>query len=245
MIFSNTRFLRKTGLIFFAFITVSVFIFSCKSRNEDDEYNKEKEDPTLSSAYEENDTLAIKTLPPNLSSWINYYQQFDSAFQLINFKASGVVLHMEEMNNSSGVTNESVFKVVTAYSPDSTKLIDFWSYLRNIEPDENGNQVMRGGGPDQEVIIADKKHNSSRQLMYNGTQQVVETADWLDNNSFVLGLVNTNETGQIWIPEIYLFNLHDSTFTNFRLNHEIKSDSILLDADFSRFWLMQKKIRLE
>lgn len=222
-----------------------IFISSCKNRNEEEIYNKEKEDPTLTTAYEENDTLALKVLPQNLDSWINYYHQFDQGFQLINFKASGVVLHMEEMNNSSGVTDETVFKIVTSYSPDSTRLIDFWSYLRNIEPDENGNPVMRGGGPDQEVIIADKKKNSFKQLMYNGTQQVVETADWLDNNSFVLGVVNTNETGQIWIPEIYLFNLHDSTFTNFRLNHDIKSDSVLTDADFSRFWLMQKKIRLE
>lgn len=244
MIFRNTRITTAAGFFFFTIIHSVILISSCRNRDEE-VYNKEKEDPTLTAAYEENDTLALKNLPENLVSWIDYYHQFDPGFQLVNFKASGVVLHMDEMNNSSGVTNESVFKIVTAYSPDSTRLIDYWSYLRNIEPDENGNSVMRGGGPDQEVIIADKKNNSFKQLMYNGTQQEVQTADWLDNNSFVLGIMNSNETGQIWIPEIFLFNLQDSTFTNFRLNHEIKSDSILTNADFSRFWLMQKKIRLE
>ena len=104
---------------------------------------------------------------------------------------------------------------------------------------------MTGGGPDQEVILADRIKYRFKQLMYNGTQQVVETADWVDNSTFILGLVNSNETGLIWIPEIFLFNLQDSTFTNFRLNHEIRSDSLLNDADFSRHWLLQKKIRLE
>ncbi len=227
------------------FFIVSIVFISCGQRDEE-LTDIEKKDPSLTSAYQENDTMALRNLPANIRDWISYYHQYDQGFELINFKASGVVLHLDTMNNASAPANELLFGSLLAYSPDSSRLIDFWSYLRTIETDDQGNKVMSGGGPDQEVILGDRKKYRFKQLMYNGTQQVVETADWIDNDSFILGLINANETGLIWIPEIFLFNLQDSSFTNFRLNHEIQVDSMLLkNVDFSQYWLNQRQIRME
>ena len=44
--------------------------------------------------YQENDTISINPIPENLGLWINYYQQFDTAFNIKNFKASGVTVHL-------------------------------------------------------------------------------------------------------------------------------------------------------
>src|SRR5688572_18891901 len=100
-----TRSNIRSRLFCFIFLSVALVVSSCRNRNDEEEYNKEKKDPTLTAAYEEYDTLALKVLPVNLHSWIEYYQQFDSGFQLVNFKASGVVLHIDSMNNASANTN--------------------------------------------------------------------------------------------------------------------------------------------
>jgi hypothetical protein len=228
----------------FLYFILIVSIVSCRDTANETQWGEDR-NPSLTSAYDENDTLAVSVFPSNLKAWMNFYSSIDSGFQNSNFKASGVILHIDSMYNATTASNEKDFKTILAYSPDSSRIVDFWSYMQRIESDDKGNKTITGGSPDQEVILADKKQNSFRQLMYNGTQQIVETADWIDNNSFLLGMLNTNESGTVWIPEIFLFNLQDSTFTNFRLNHEIKTDSMYLkNADFISYWLSTKKITL-
>ncbi len=238
---TGDNFQMKMQWTYLLFILIVIFT-SCNNADNETQWG-EKRNASLASAYDENDTLAVENIPANLKAWIAFYAVIDTGFQNGNFKASGVILHIDSMYNASAVTNENAFKNILAYSPDSTRFIDFWSYMQNMEIDEKGNHNLTGGSPDQEVILADKKNNSYRQLMYNGTQQMVETADWIDNNSFLIGMLNTNESGTVWIPEIFLFNLQDSTFTNFRLNHEIKTDSMYLkNADFVSYWLDKKKV---
>ena len=232
---------------FVALLTVYISVLTVACNNQDNETQwGENRDPAITNSYEENDTLAVAELPANIKMWMDFYQNLDPGFKNGNFKASGVILHMGAMPEASAQTNETTFRNLLAYSPDSTRIIDFWSFMQTIETGEEGNRVLIGGSPDQEVILVDKKQNTYRQLMYNGTQQIVEAADWINNNAFLIGMLNTNETSTVWIPELFLFNLQDSTFTNFRLDHEIQSDSIYFkNANFTEFWLNKKQISIQ
>jgi hypothetical protein len=55
--------------------------------------------------------------------------------------------------------------------------------------------------------------------MYLGPEQLVETADWINDEQFVLTLI-TNENGNT-IAELYLFDIKNSIFTNFRLSKKL------------------------
>jgi hypothetical protein len=81
--------------------------------------------------------------------------------------------------------------------------------------------------------------------MYYGPSQAVEAAAWVNNYDFILGIMSLNDSSTAWIPEIYLFNLKDSTFTNFRLGKTIKVDSLVLkDKNYFETFFKKRKIIL-
>ena len=173
-------------------------------------------------------------LPENLWIWINYYQQFDTAFNMQNFKASGVTVHLNSMEDATtgDLSLMENFFPLFSFSPDSSQIIDFWSYNQLIEINKAGEHLVIGGDPDQEVVWINKKTGVKKQLMYNGPLQIVETADWINDQSFILGMINVDETNTDWTPEILLFNLTDSTFTNFRLQKNLSVDKMTMwEAD--------------
>jgi hypothetical protein len=80
--------------------------------------------------------------------------------------------------------------------------------------------------------------------MYNGPQQIVETADWINDQALILGMININDSSTSWYPEILLFNFTDTTFTNFRLGKNLPTDKLTLPgADFTNFWLKRKNYK--
>jgi hypothetical protein len=230
--------------LFFLLLTGMIFFPSCgrKDLSSEDELNLAGQ-PDY---YKENDTLGISPVPENLSLWINYYQQTDTSFRLKNFLASGVKIHMNELEDATtgDLSLMENFFPLFSFSPDSSQLIDFWSYNQLIETNQSGERLVIGGDPDQEVVWINKITGTKKQIMYNGPQQIVETADWVNNEAFLLGMMNVDEGNKNWSPEILLFNLKDSTFTNFRLNKTMPADKMAMEGvDFTAFWLKRKNYK--
>ncbi len=231
-------------LLSISVIVLSVTINSCGRKD-----TTEEEELILNGQpdqYQENDTISIRPIPENLGLWINYYQQFDTAFNIKNFKASGVTVHLNALEDATtgDVSLMEGFYPLLSFSPDSSQFIDLWSYNQLIETNKAGEKMVIGGDPDQEVAWVNKKTGTKKQLMYNGPQQVVETADWINNQSILLGMVNVNENNTEWTPEILLFNFSDSTFTNFRLIKNLSVEKMTIgNADFSGFWLKRKNYK--
>jgi hypothetical protein len=66
------------------------------------------------------------------------------------------------------------------------------------------------------------------ELMFLGPSQLAEFADWTGKNSFMIGMTSRADTGANFNAEIMFFHLKDSTFTNFRLDHPVPLDSLIL-----------------
>lgn len=240
----QTAFKRPLILLVLTAISIFIFIFGCGRKDK----SPEEEMIVLGQPeyYQENDTLSIRPIPENLGMWINYYQQFDTAFNIRNFTASGVTVHLNELEDATtgDVSLMEGFFPLLSFSPDSSQFIDFWSYNQLIETNKAGERIVIGGDPDQEVAWVNKKTGAKKQLMYNGPQQIVETADWINNQSILLGMINVNETNTEWSPEILLFNFADSTFTNFRLRKNLAVEKMVTEhADFASFWLKRKNYK--
>jgi hypothetical protein len=204
---------------------------ACKGRDTESS-SGEAVNSTETTAYEENDFLGIKQLPPAFREWFEFYSSLDSGFAIHNFKASGVLIHLDSLPNATSGTNEANYGALLAYSPDSTRFIDFLSYNQHVQQ-VGAVWYISPGDPDQEVKLVDKKQKRYSQLLFYGPSQAVETAAWLNNNDFILGIMSLNDSSTAWIPEIYLFNLKDSSFTNFRFTRSISVDSIVLkDKNF-------------
>ena len=225
-------------------LLLTLVLISCGRK--DTSANEEEPTVLVPGHYKENDSLEISPLPENLATWFKYYKQLDTTFRPGNFLASGVSIHLDSLENATtgDLSLMEDFYPLFAISPDSSQIIDFWSYNQLIEKNKSGELIVIGGDPDQEVVWINKNTGSKKQLMYNGPQQIVETADWITNQSFVLSLINIDEKNTLWVPEIYLFNLTDTTFTNFRYNQTILAEKMALKgADFSSFWLKTKKYK--
>jgi len=160
-----------------------------------------------------------------LSELIKYYGNIDTAFVLRNFKASGVTLHMDVLQDAISSPGENAFTDLYLYSPDSTKYIDLVSY-NYIRDKSNGTNILISGDPDQQVVLADSKTKKKKQLMYNGPAQLAEFAAWTGNSSFIIGMTSREDGMDGRKAELYFFHLKDSSFTNFLLNHPMVSDRL-------------------
>ncbi len=199
-------------------------IFACRQR--DTEYSDDElVNPESVMAYEEDDTLVLKKMPVPLKEWLDHYGNSDSAFRLNNFKASGVTLHMDVLQDAIRIPNESAFADLYIFSPDSSKYIDMVSY-NYIKSTEDGKKILMSGEPDQQVVLADSKTGNKKQLMYNGPGQTAEFAAWTGNNSFLIGMISAGEGLNGRKAELYFFHLKDSSFTNFLLDHSLPIENL-------------------
>jgi len=199
--------------------------------------------------YHEDDTLALGASDaPNLRSWIGYYGIADTGFQIGRFRASGVNLHIdsfETIDRADGLESGS-FGPILAYSPDSSLALDIWSYNHIVNLTKGQPPVMEGGGPEQQVSLIDLRTGLRRQVLYNGSAQVVETADWLSEDVFVLGMMNINESTGEWNPDILLISMKDSVCANFRyMSPLVPAEMALPDGDFMNGWLKRKGYKRE
>ncbi len=197
---------------------------TCRRRNT--EYSDEElVNPESVMAYEEDDTLVLRKIPAGLAEWLLYYGKSDTAFTLKNFKASGVTLHMDVLQDAIRSENENAFSDLLIYSPDSSQYIDLVSY-NFLKETQDGKNILISGDPDQQVVLADTRSKKKKQLMYNGPAQLAEFAQWTGNSSFIIGMTSKDEGMEGMKAEIYFFHLKDSSFTNFLLNHRVQVDSL-------------------
>ena len=205
-----------------------LFIFFCcqiACRQSDTEYSDaELVNPEEVMAYEEDDTLVLKKIPGTLAQWLAYYHQIDTGFLLKNFKASGVTLHIDDLQDAINSGNETDFNDLLINSPDSSRYIDLVTYNFILER-SGGKNYLLPGDPDQQVVLADRSKNIKKQLMYHGPSQLAEIAEWTGKESFLIGMISQEENMEGLKAEIYFFHLKDSTFTNFLLNHVVPRDS--------------------
>lgn len=197
------------------------------------------------SRYPEGAIFPAAQLPKALGDWLSYYQAIDSSVRLERFPGSGVALHFGPLEPAAAgdLGLKKAFYPLMAFSPDSSRALDWMSYGHQWTTDEKGVVHLTGGDTDQEVDLLEPARGRAHQLLFNGPESLVESAGWLGNQAFMLGTIQADPERQSFIPEILLFNLKDSTFTNFRLNHSLP-DSLLVKAgnSYTRHWLKQKNI---
>jgi hypothetical protein len=197
------------------FFILMLFLLNCRGKNEN-QINVENIDTISLTSIEEKDTLTLKIMPDQMGKWLQYYQQFDTAFKISAFIASGVALHIDDLPDAIINGNEKEMADLFHYSSDSTKYVDLISYNFTREKDK-----LYPGEIDQQVILADKTRKLKKQLMFNGPADLAECADWIGPTALLIGVTHKNPSGDTINAEIFMFQLNDSTYTNFRLNHSI------------------------
>jgi hypothetical protein len=196
--------------------------------------------------YEEGDTLRVDAaLAPGLLSWIEYHRMSDTGLRMSAMPASGVIIHLDPMD-TLGMTWKNYPDTLMAWSPDRSRFIDIWSYNHVMDTMRDGRLRITGGGPEQIVALNDLRRGQRHVLMFNGTGQYAESADWLDDQSFVICLMLVDETTGERTPDIMLFNLNDSLFTDFRYVRAIPGDSQPpTPGGFMRQWVQRRGLQTE
>lgn len=197
---------------------------------------------TSPQAYVEGDTLDAVNAP-GLDAWVAHYRKADTAFRRNAFLASGINLRIDSLEACPAPDTATLrlLAPILAWSPDSSLAVDIWSYDHLARRNRKGVTVLEGGGPDQTVKLLDRKTGTARQVLFNGPSQVVETADWISDKAFVLGLLNIDEATGEARPDILLIHLGDSLFTNFRY----PGPALSAEGGFLEGWLRSKGFRYE
>jgi hypothetical protein len=77
------------------------------------------------------------------------------------------------------------FRPYLAYSPDSTKAIDIYSYNTVIHTRDN-RRVMMNGGPDSQISLLNLKDSSSRRLFFSGPALSFWDAQWINSHTIII-----------------------------------------------------------
>jgi hypothetical protein len=230
--------MKRNFLLFFIFV---VIIGGCNnSTNNKEDYTIDLE--TIS----DGEMIELKTVPNNIQQWIDFYHQYDTSFTLFNFKASGVVLHLDEMKQLDSLTeiNKKLYSLLS-FSPDNKKYVDLWSFGNEIPPTDfktaSQQRSLNDGEADQQIVLGEVG-GKRRELMFNGPAQIVEAADWINNDQFLISMFSEEKNEMV--VEIYLFDLKKEVFTNYRLSHNFKI-SLKPQKSFSDFWLESHKSNID
>lgn len=200
-------------------LILSIFIVAVHCGRKDKTNNSSDTAADNILLYEEGDTLRWADMPTHIQNWIRFYQPMDAGFTLGHFKASGVNLHIAELASAISKGNDQTFRTVHFYSPDHKKFIDLFSYNYFFD---KGKYIT--GEVDQQVVLGNNTDSSKKQLMYFGPSQLAESAGWLNDQSFLLAITEQTEEKKVK-AEILLFNLKDSLYTNFQLDHLIPAET--------------------
>ncbi|MFZ9660601.1 MAG: hypothetical protein ACO29O_01875 [Chitinophagaceae bacterium] len=219
----------KKSFILYLVILIIVFSACRDSEHSNQEHSKIAKEST--NEYVEGDTLNFLEEVPEFNKWINWHLTFDKKFINGNFKSSGVPIHYNEMENVNKPDSNSILKELFIFSPDTSNYLDLYSYSffkdkENIIP----------GDADQMIVLGQKGDIfSRRQVMFLGISQVAEFAQWVNDESFLIGLNSRNEAGDSSQYEIFLFNLKEANYINFILDHQIPViSSSYIEADINK-----------
>lgn len=189
-------------------------------------------------AYSEGDTLELDPYPPNLSLWLAFHGKKLPGFLNGTFRASGVVLHIDSLKTVPDPTKHVGINSLLSWNPDSSMYINIFGNGWTIYPPMNALHENTGD-IDQEVVLGRSGAREQRSVMLCGPGETVETADWLGKDVFILSRTTTDVRKNSWAPEIYLFSLKDSTFTNFIWTRTVPIDSLTgRGDDFINNWLL-------
>jgi hypothetical protein len=196
--------------------------------------------------YEEGDTLSLDARQaPGLSAWIDYHAISDTGLRLRGMPASGVVIHLDPLDTLA-IPGKRFPDTLMAWSPNRARYLDIWSYNHIVDTMKNGRVRLTGGGPEQIVALGDQRSGLRHILMFNGTGQIAEAADWLDDQTFVICMMLVDEASGERTPQVMLFNLKDSVFTDFRYIRSIPADRLPhTPGGFTGQWLQGLGIETE
>lgn len=226
--------MHKSRLLILAILITSVS--ACTNRDKSSTDRPLMSERKLDS-YKENDTISAEDMPEGLASWLEYYQRSDRQFTLGHFRHSGVSLHFDQLPDAIAKSDTTAFKSYFRFSPDRNRYIDLFSYDHFFDKG-----VLTGGDADQEVVLADNTKGIRKQLMFNAPGHQAEWADWLNNESFMIGLISRSEDGQRIGAQILLFRIRDYSYSNFDLSHTLAVDSIsFLPKNFSEMYIENLK----
>ena len=220
---------------FITFIILFTFILnSCSKKNKTESDNHIDFNEIM-----EGDTLSFNHIPKNLNSWLGYYKKNDTLFTLSNFKASGVILHMSDLKESDTISLSRLkLKLLFEFSPDGLSYIDLWSYGHQDIPEKAWNsrselaKKLRDGEADQQVVLG-LNDGKRYELLFNGPSNLVEFAEWLNNDQFLISQISKEKN--YFLFELFIFDIKEKLFTNYRLNNNVPFN--LEGESFIEYWI--------
>lgn len=179
-------------LILFFFVT----LFSCKQRERD----KDREHQQTKALIP--DTVALH---PQMIQWMEYYEAFTISPDSFRWMSSEVLPSLTYEMESSQLT-KSILHPLLKYSPDSTKVLDIFSYNLILVENELG-AMHFGNEADTEVLLLDLTNHTKSRLLFVGPSVRIETGYWKDATNIVLMGMYREMSDYGYRPVLWRINL--------------------------------------
>lgn len=111
----------------------------------------------------------------------------------------------------------AIYKPLIRFSPDGRFFADLYSYQLNLE--REGDHFAATPEIDQQVELFDTKENTTYSLVYGGTENRIDEALWLDNNSLILAGIRKDSLANRH-PVIYFVDTNTGLIQEFSCSDE-------------------------
>lgn len=188
---------------------VSGLLLSCVSETKNTPQAPEEED------------VKLDQYADIMAGWLEYpsYGYESSDFQLIH---SDSLQRIEFEFDSSELFNDphhSLYKL----SPDSSRLLDLYSYNLIIEQDESGRLRSLGRNTDSQVSLLDLSKGLSSRLLFVGPSTMIEDGFWVNTNELLI-VGHTSELGDsTYLPHFWHVNIDSRTIAYYE--YQLPSNS--------------------
>lgn len=162
-------------------------------------------DSTKTTETPEEEDVSLDKYADIMADWLEYpaYGYESTDFKLIN---SDSLQRIEFEFNSSELFNDphhSLYKL----SPDSSRLLDLYSYNLIIEQDESGRLRSLGRNTDSQVSLLDLEKGLSSRLLFVGPSTMIEDGFWINSEELLI-VGHSSEVGDsTYLPHIWHVDL--------------------------------------
>lgn len=145
---------------------------------------------TPASSDEENNMLS--PYANVLKNWLEYpaYQYKSTDFKLVSVDSLPDIVFTFDSADIYLDPHYSLYK----YSPDSSRLLDLYSYNLLIEQDDQGRLRSLGRNTDSQVSLFDLESGLNSRLLFVGPSTLIEDGFWINNNELLV-VGHTTELG--------------------------------------------------